>query len=156
MQPRTTLATRRIGAVLVLAAALAAAPPASAQSWAVAGRTAGFKVGGSFTGLALTCVAPGRVELTFSGFPAHLPTGGDYTVPVSVDGTAFIFETEARDGSERDFSTLVHVAPASEMTALLDALAQGRAAEVASPAGRYVVPLAGSGRAVEAFRQLCG
>ncbi|MBB4005336.1 hypothetical protein [Aurantimonas endophytica] len=145
-----------IGAAVLVAAALATAAPAGAQNWTVSGQTAGLTVGGSFTGLSLTCVTRGRVELAFSGFPAHLPTGGAYTVPVSVDGTAFLFEAQARDGGSRDFSNLVHAAPMAELTTLLDALAQGRAAEVSSPAGRYVVPLAGSGRAVETFRQRCG
>lgn len=149
-------ALRQIGAAFILAAALAMAVPAGAQTWRVTGQTAGLTVGGAFTGLSLTCVTRGRVELVFSGFPAHLPSGDAYTVPVSVDGTAFLFEAQARDGGDRDFSSLVHAAPMAELTTLLDALAQGRAAEVSSPAGRYVVPLAGSGRAVETFRQLCG
>ncbi|NDV86370.1 hypothetical protein GTW51_06620 [Aurantimonas aggregata] len=152
----TTHARRRTGAAISLAAFLAAAAPAGAQNWTVSGQTAGLTVGGAFTGLSLTCATGGQAELTFSGFPAHLPAGDTYTVPVSVDGTAFLFAAQARGGGDREFSRLVHRAPIEELAGLLDALAAGRSAEVSSPAGRYVVPLAGSGRAVETFRQLCG
>lgn len=147
---------RRSAAAIVLAAILLAAAPAGAQTWTFAERTAGLTVNGSFTGLSLTCTGSDDVEVTFSGFPAHLEAGTTYTVPVSVEGTAFLLAAQARDGGERAFSSLVHVASASALSGLLEALASGRTAEISSPAGPYVVPLAGSGRALEAFRLQCG
>jgi hypothetical protein len=147
--------TRWAGA-LAVAAALIVAVPASAQTWSASERTAGLTVDGAFTGLALTCTTSGSIEMVFSGFPARLEAGNTYTVPVTVDGTAFLYEAEARDGGERGFSTLVHFASMGELSGLLDALASGRSAEISSPAGRYVVPLAGSSRALETFRRRCG
>jgi hypothetical protein len=142
--------------VLAVAAALMTAVPAGAQNWTASGQTAGLTVNGRFTGLSLTCTTSGSVEIVFSGFPARLEAGSTYTVPLTVDGTAFLYEAQARDGGERDFSELVHVASMSELSGLLDALASGRAAEISSPAGRYLVPLAGSSRALETFRRRCG
>lgn len=148
-------ARRRAGA-LVLAALLPVASPAGAQTWTFAERTAGLTVNGSFTGLSFTCAGSDSVEVTFSGFPAHLEAGTTYTVPVSVEGTAFLLSATARDGGERAFSALVHVASTDALSGLLEALARGRTAEISSPAGPYVVPLAGSGRALEALRLECG
>jgi hypothetical protein len=152
--------SRRAGA-LAVAAALMSAVPASAQNWSASDRTAGLTVNGRFTGLALTCTTSGSVEIVFSGFPARLEAGSTYTVPLTVDGTAFLYEAQARDGGERDggerdFSELVHVASMGELSGLLDALSSGRSAEISSPAGRYIVPLASSSRALETLRRRCG
>ena len=152
----TIVRSRQCGVAIALAAILSVAAPASDQTWTFSERTAGLTVNGAFTGLSLTCAGSDNVEVTFSGFPAHLEAGTTYTVPVSVEGTAFLLESQARDGGERAFSALVHVASASDLSGLLEALASGRTAEISSPAGPYVVPLAGSGRALETFRLRCG
>ncbi|MEX6504734.1 hypothetical protein [Jiella sp. M17.18] len=127
---------------------------AFAQRWRASGQTAGLVVDGALTGLSLTCTGSG-LAITLSGFAARFGTGERYTVGVSVDGTAYLFDTAARADPNGAGSILVGTVPAKSAAGFVDALRKGKAAEVASPAGRYKVPLSGSGAALERLAH-CG
>lgn len=140
----------------VIVAAAVAASPARAQIWTASDGTAGFTVGGAYTGLFFRCGPDGKVAITFSGFPGGLQDGGGYTVGVSVDGTVFLYEATARDGEAEGTSILVSRGSPVGLSALIDALRKGRSAEISGPAGRYTVPLTDSGKALDNLRRTCG
>ncbi|WP_206453715.1 hypothetical protein [Aurantimonas marina] len=140
----------------VIVAAAVAASPARAQNWTSSDRTAGFTVGGAYTGLFFRCGPDGKVVMIFSGFPGGLQDGGGYTVGVSVDGTVFLYEATARDGEAEGTSILVSRGSPAALSALIDALRKGRSAEISGPAGRYTIPLTDSGKALDNLRRTCG
>jgi hypothetical protein len=76
---------------------LAAVAPALGQSWRSDGAVAGFTAGSGFTGLTFRCASAGRVTVSFSGFPGRLQAGQPHTVVATVDDTAFVLDTIARD-----------------------------------------------------------
>lgn len=150
---------RTAGLVLSVCAGLvaAAAPlPARAQSWTGSDGTAGYAVGGVYTGLSFRCGSDGAVTMIISGFPGGLQDGAGYTVGVSVDGTAFLYEATARDGEAEGASILVSRGSPAGLSELIAALRKGRSVEISGPAGRYTIPLTGSGKALDKLRRTCG
>ncbi|HEY9056421.1 MAG TPA: hypothetical protein VIN77_04655 [Aurantimonas sp.] len=142
-----------VGAVILVAAL--AAFPARAQIWTASDGTAGYAVAGDYTGLSFRC-GPDGIAMIFSGFPGKLQDGGGYTVGVSVDGTAFLYEATARAGEADGTSILVSRGAPAGLAELIAALRKGRSVEISGPAGRYTVPLTGSGKALDKLRQTCG
>ena len=140
----------------VVVAAAVAALPARAQSWTGSDGTAGFAVAGDYTGLSFRCGSAGEIAMIFSGFPGGLQDGGGYTVGVSVDGTAFLYEATARAGKAQGTSVLVSRGSPVGLVELIAALRKGRSAEISGPAGRYTIPLTGSGKALDNLRRTCG
>lgn len=140
----------------VIVAAVVAALPARAQSWTASDGTAGFAVAGDYTGLSFRCRPDGEVAMIFSGFPGGLQNGDGYTVGVSVDGTAFLYEATARDGEAEGPSVLVSRGSPMGLAELIAALRKGRSAEISGPAGRYTIPLTGSGKALDNLLRTCG
>lgn len=132
-----------------------AAEPGSTQEWISGEGTAGLSVNGSYAGISFQCVGDARARLVFSGFPGALQEGRTYTVVATVDGTSFMFNAAAEGGAPRFDSILVETRTLSELASFLDMLKKGAGAEVAGPAGRYTVPLRGSGAALEAFLADC-
>ncbi|KQT43129.1 hypothetical protein ASG43_16625 [Aureimonas sp. Leaf454] len=127
------------------------------------GRGAGWRwsggraalAGASGETIAFTCAgAPATLRLILPGFDASLQGDLDYTVVVTVDGTAFRRTTRAVRGAggRRD---LVETARPTELLPLVDALAAGSKAEIASPAGRETLTLRGSGKALQALKAAC-
>ncbi|MCB8838714.1 hypothetical protein [Aurantimonas sp. VKM B-3413] len=130
------------------------AAPAAAQSWRVVGDMAGLSVDGRLTGLAVAC-SGGRAEITLSGFDTKLQGGERYTAGVTVDDTAYLFETRARDDPRGPGSILVGAISKQVATPFVEALRRGRRAEVATPAGHYRIPLSGSGKALGSILPAC-
>lgn len=143
-------------ACAVVVTAAVAASPARAQSWTGSDGTAGFAIAGDYTGLSFRCGSDGEVAMIFSGFPGGLQDGGGYTVGVSVDGTAFLYEATARAGEADGTSILVSRGAPAGLAELIAALRKGRSAEISAPAGRYTIPLTGSGKALESLLRTCG
>lgn len=145
-------------AILACAVIAAAVPalPVRAQSWTGSDGTAGFAVAGDYTGLSFRCGSAGEIAMIFSGFPGGLQDGGGYTVGVSVDGTAFLYEATARAGKTQGTSVLVSRGSPMGLAELIAALRKGRSAEISGPAGRYTIPLTGSGKALDNLRRTCG
>ncbi|MEF2553612.1 hypothetical protein VQ042_20040 [Aurantimonas sp. A2-1-M11] len=133
---------------------MAAGAPALGQSWRSDGAVAGFAAGAGFTGLSFRCVAAGQLAISFSGFPGRLQAGQPHTVVATVDDTAFVLQTTARDGGEG--SILVAESTLAGQAGFIEALRKGRSVEVAGPVGRYTLPLTGSGDALAALGQNCG
>lgn len=129
--------------------------PSQAQTWKGSARDAGLSVGGAYNGLAFRCLGNGRAAMIFSGFPGRLQLGETYTVGVSVDGVAELFRAEAAGGADGDFS-LVGNGPLAAFAGVISRLREGRSAEISGPGGRYVLPLRGSGKALETFTGGCG
>ena len=124
---------------------------------AAGARSAGYGANGVFEGLWFSCEAagPGVLRLIVAGPGWRFDHALDQTVVASVDGTAYLFSTrpEARpEGGDR----LVRAAPAAEFEPLIAALAKGRRVEISAPAGRYSLPLGGSGKALAALKAGCG
>lgn len=140
----------------VIVAATLVASPVRAQSWMASDATAGFAVDGGYTGLSFRCGPAGDVAMIFSGFGGGLQNGEIYTVAVSVDGTAFLFDATARRGEGAEPSRLVQESSLASLSGLIEALRRGRTAEISGPAGHYTVPLTGSGKALAALRERCG
>lgn len=140
----------------VIVVAAVASLPAGAQSWTGSDGTAGFAVAGDYTGLSFRCGPAGEVAMIFSGFLGGLQDGGGYTVGVSVDGTAFLYEATARAGEADGTSVLVSRGSPAGLAELIAALRKGRSVEISGPAGRYTLPLIGSGKALDKLRQTCG
>ncbi len=140
----------------VIVAAAGAVLPAKAQSWTWSDETAGFADAGGYTGLSFRCGPDGEIAMIFSGFPGGLQDGGGYTVGVSVDGLAFLYEATARDDEAEGASILVSRGSLAGLAELIAALRKGRSAEISGPAGRYTIPLTGSGKALEALQRICG
>jgi len=143
-------------ACVVIAAAAVPALPARAQSWTGSDGTAGFAVAGDYTGLSFRCGPDGEVVMIFSGFPGGLQDGSGYTVGVSIDGTAFLYEATAREGEADGTSVLVSRGSPVGLAELIAALRKGRSAEISGPAGRYTIPLTGSGKALDNLQLTCG
>jgi hypothetical protein len=139
---------------------VALAGPAAADGWradpATGARTAGYAAGGGFSAIWLSCAGlpPGRLSLRFSGFPAGLPLDAAYTVVVSANDIAFLETTRpvARTGGGHD---LVRTASRGELQPMIEALKEGKAVEVSTPAGRVTLPLTGSGKALAALEAGC-
>ena len=132
----------------------ASAAPGFAAGWTAGAERAGLSADGGET-IAFTCggTAPGTLRLIFAGFDASLQPNLDYTVVVTVDGTAYRQTTRAVPGSKgRD---LVQALPTGQLLPLVDALAAGSKAEIASPAGRESLSLKGSGKALKALKAAC-
>ncbi|MEP0510806.1 MAG: hypothetical protein ABJD38_19005, partial [Aurantimonas coralicida] len=96
----------------------------------------------------------GRVTVRFSGFPGRLQAGQAHTVVATVDDTAFVLDTIARDAGSG--SILMAEGTLAARAGFIEALRKGRSVEVAGPVGRYSLPLTGSGDALAAFTQGCG
>lgn len=145
-------------ALSCLALVLVAPGPAAAD-WATresGGRIeAGTRIDGAFAGLLLRCGGPGRVELLLTHNGAVFDAGRSHTIVVSVDGTASVLSARARASGRPGDDDFVHEATMADLEPLLLALARGRSVELSAPSGRYVLELAGSGRAIEAFRSRC-
>ena len=126
-------------------------PPLRAQTWAGSASEAGLSVGGELTGVSFRCLGGGRTRLIFSGFSSRLQPGTTYTVALTIDGTAYLYATKADDSGY----ALTVEDTASAYASLIEALRKGRSAEVSAPAGRYQVPLRGSGDALARFSRQC-
>ncbi|WP_163461224.1 hypothetical protein [Jiella pacifica] len=141
----------RFGLSLFLLPSLCAAPsPAYAAGWRFAGGEAGLWADGGFNGLAVGC--QGRaLSLSFFGFAARLQPAMTYSVVLTVDDTARRFRArpERRAGAPRQ--ALVASVSGETAVDLVEALRKGRKAEVATPAGRYDLPLSGSAKALDAL-----
>lgn len=136
---------------------LAATPAPAATAWTSGGQRAGLaaKGGGETIGFSCAGTPAGRMRLVLSGFDAKLlQTDLDYTVVVTVDGTAYRQSLRAVAGApgRRDLSM---TGPSGELQPLVEALAAGAKAEIASPAGREPLSLKGSGKALKALRAAC-
>ena len=126
-----------------------------AQSWKGSAADAGLNVGGAYNGLSFRCLGSGRAAMIVSGFPGQLQLGETYTVAVSVDGVAQLFRAKAAGNPAVGFS-LVDDGSLSDFADLIARLRQGKTAEISGPGGRYLVPLRGSGKALETFAGGCG
>ena len=154
MTPLFTPSRRRAFSLWAAAALLlGAAVPALGQSWRSDGAVAGFTAGAGFTGLTFRCASAGRVTVRFSGFPGRLQAGQAHTVVATVDDTAFVLDTIARDAGSG--SILMAEGTLAARAGFIEALRKGRSVEVAGPVGRYSLPLTGSGDALAAFTQGC-
>ncbi|WP_147307942.1 hypothetical protein [Fulvimarina endophytica] len=131
---------------------LLVSPPAAAQSWRASGTTAGYYVDGVANGMFLRC-AGSSLTVNFTGFPARFADGAAYRVGVSVDGLARILDTRAH--RVRGRTVLVHAGALGELRGLIEDLRKGKAAEISTPAGRYTLPLTGSGSALGALIAAC-
>ncbi|MBO0904952.1 hypothetical protein [Jiella sonneratiae] len=147
----------RAAAAALAAICLAVAPAsaASAAGWRYEAGQAGLWTGGGFNGLALRC-SGGALSLAFFGFPVRLESGLSYTVVVTVDGTARRFRTRPSQRRGAAGSTLSTELSGQAAADFVEALKRGRKAEVATPAGRYDLPLAGSGKALDALAKAGG
>lgn len=136
--------------LLVLFGFCAAASPASAASWRFAGGEAGLWVDGEFNGLVVGCRGE-ALSLSFFGFAARLQPDTTYSVVVTVDDTARRYRAKPgqRPGARRQ--ALVTAISGNAAADLVEALRKGRKAEVATPAGRYDLPLSGSAKALDAL-----
>lgn len=131
---------------------IAASGSASAQSWGFSDGAAGLSVDGALTGLTVGCAGAG-LSLGFSGFSTRLQAGAPYTVVVTIDGIARRYRTIAFAGGAG--SVLRATVVGGEANWIIEALRKGRKAVVATPAGRYDVPLSGSAKALEQLRAAC-
>lgn len=131
------------------------ASPALAQQWRADGARAGFAKGGALAGLVFECRPGGRLRTIVAGNGASFPADRDLTVAFDVDGTAWLrpFRAEPEGGGASRF---VREEPLAEARDLLEALRRGSSLEIAGPAGRVALPLAGSGRAIGALLERCG
>ncbi len=124
---------------------LLAAPAWSAPAW----RGSGGAAGAYENGRALLELACEGSRLRLSAFSPG--TGGrGASLVVEVGGTAFLLDAGATNPD-----SLSAVVPASRAGLLVAALRKGKAAEVRVPAGRYSVPLAGSGAALAPLAAAC-
>ncbi|WP_152046689.1 hypothetical protein [Aureimonas psammosilenae] len=140
--------------LLVFHALLTPLPAVAADGWAFrteGGAKAGYVADGGWAGLWFACTPEGR-RLFVSAGKTPRQTGIERTVILDVDGTAFLQRMRTDSGS----STLSRPLTAAEAGALGAALAKGKRAEIAMPAGRFVLPLNGSGKAMAAFAAACG
>ncbi|MER0239578.1 hypothetical protein [Fulvimarina sp. MAC8] len=126
---------------------------AGAQTWRNNGTTSGFYADGRPNGIFLRCSGP-SMTVNFTGYDALLPNGTSYRVGISIDGIARLFRT--RSYNVRGRSILVHQDSLANLRPLIDDLRKGKTAEITTPAGRYNVPLAGSGAALGALLERCG
>ncbi|KAB0682833.1 hypothetical protein [Aureimonas leprariae] len=134
---------------------LAALPAGAADGWtfrAADGGSAGFASNGTYRGLWFACTAGGGARLLIGTGGTRLQRGVDQTAVVTVDGTAFLQVARASDDGE---PALDRRLPPTEFRQLAEALAKGKAAEVSMPAGRFALPLAGSGRALKSLLAAC-
>ncbi|WP_148227444.1 hypothetical protein [Fulvimarina pelagi] len=153
---KTPLGLRAFGRLFAGFCALTmvfAAPPAGAQIWRNSGTTSGYYVDDRPNGIFLRCAGP-SLTVNFTGYDAELPTGASYRVGISVDGIARLFRT--RSYEVRGRSILVHQDTLANLRPLIEDLRLGKVAEVTTPAGRYNVPLTGSGAALGALLERCG
>lgn len=140
--------------IIALAALLfLAAPATAAEGWVFRAGSAGFAVDGAFRGLWLAC-APGGATLHLATGGTRLQPGVDQTAVVTVDGVALL--QRMRAGDDAGEPALRRAMSGAELRELATRLAKGRAAEVAMPAGRFALPLKGSGKAVESLLAACG
>ena len=150
---------RSLQVAAVLCLALNAPVPAAAE-WATRetnGRLeAGTSVDGALAGLLLRCPAPGRMELVLTHNGAVFDRDLDHTIVISVDGTATLLTARAAQGERAGDDDFVYSGTTVDLDPLLVALARGRIVEISAPSGRYSLPLAGSSRAISAFRDGCG
>lgn len=144
--------------VAALLSVLAPCEAALADGWAMKDGpppTAGNLTGGQFGGLWFSCSPGGKAEAVFSGAGWRFQPGAAYTVVLSIDGTAYVLASTVRADPATGASVLVHSASLAALAPVIDALRGGKAVEVSAPAGRYSLKLAGSGKALGAFRQAC-
>ena len=148
-------AHRLMGAVVVTAFMITSVHASRAASWRFSGSQAGLWADGGFNGFVVSC-GPGGVSLEFFGFPARLESGMTFSVVVTVDGTARRFRTKAAARRGAAGSTLSTTLSAAATSDFLEALRRGKKAEIATPAGLYALPLAGSSKALDALRAVPG
>lgn len=127
-------------------------------SAAAGARSAGYGANGAFEGLWFSCEAagPGVLRLIVAGPGWRFDHALDQTVVASVDGTAYLFSSMPEARPEGGGDRLVHAAPAAAFEPLIAALTKGRRVEISTPAGRYSLPLGGSGKALAALKAGCG
>lgn len=139
----------------VLACTASCGGGASAAGWRFVEGEAGLWVDGGFNGLVVGC-SGSALSLGFFGFPARFPSETTHSVVVTIDGTARRFRARAgqRAGAPGSFlSTSLSGAAAGQF---VEALRKGRAAEIATPSGRYDLPLSGSAKALDALKEVTG
>ncbi|MCE7027098.1 hypothetical protein [Jiella avicenniae] len=146
---------RRLVRTLVLVSLCAATYPALAAGWRFAGGEAGLWVDGGFNGLAVGCRG-GALSLSFFGFAARLQPGTAHSVVLTVDDTARRFRARPAQRPGARLPALVTSVSGSAAGELVAALRKGRKAEVATPAGRYDLPLSGSAKALDALAASSG
>ena len=129
--------------------------PAEAAAWRFVAGEAGLWVDGGLNGLAIGC-GPQGLSLSAFGFPMRMEAGTLHTVVVTIDGTARRFRAKAGQRPGAPGSALTATLSGSEAASLVDALRRGRTAEVATPAGRYELPLSGSAKALDTLAQSQG
>lgn len=148
-------ARRGLGSIAAAALALLAGP-ALADGWsfraASGGGSAGYAAGGGYSGLWLAC-SPSGARLSVSTGGTRLQAGVDQTAVVSVDGTAFL--QRMRTAAEGGEPILRRRLVPGELETLAAALGKGRKAEVSMPAGRFILPLKGSGKALAGLLAVC-
>ena len=141
----------------LLAFGLAPLPIAAAQGWAArpGAPVAGSLVDGVFAGLRVECAGSGRLRIVVSHNGRRFDPARVHTVVLSIDGAATILEMRSASSGRDGDDDLAYETDLAGASALLDALAAGRAVEVSGPAGRYTLGLSGSSRALEPVRAAC-
>ncbi|MEF2073818.1 hypothetical protein [Consotaella aegiceratis] len=141
--------------IVIAIALMAGGLSSAAADWANlggSGRSAGFVDAGRYVGISADC-ADGALRLVFSVDDWSLQQGLAYTVVATVDDTAFILPSKAVSGPDGD--VLVHRLDAHDRQTVLPALRRGRQVEIATPLGRYTIPLDGSGAALGTLLAAC-
>lgn len=131
------------------------AQAALAQEWRAQGPLAGFTLAGKPAGLVFECAPGGRLRTLVAGNGAGFPGDRDLTLVLSVDGTARLLPVRA-EADPAGGSRFARSDSLAEAEPLLAALRRGRSLEVSSPAGRMVLPLRGSERALAQLLTRCG
>ena len=126
-----------------------------AAGWRYFGGEAGLWVDGALNGIAIGCDA-GSLSLRFFGFATRLEAGRSYSVVLTIDDTARRFRARVGEARAGAGSGLTMAVKGPEAASLIDALRRGRKAEIATPAGRYDLPLSGSSKALDALTQSVG
>ena len=134
--------------------------PANAQTWSSSDEGGEVRTGPTYefdySGLLLRCErSTGRLHLRLDGSTGRYIEGSVQPLILSVAGREFRLEGIVFP-SELGENYSFEIEPkAAMMNPLLDALAAGLSATVVTPNDRYEVPLKGSQRAIERFRQDC-
>ncbi|GGE22064.1 hypothetical protein GCM10011390_46770 [Aureimonas endophytica] len=146
----------KISAGLLALALLLSPAPARADSWtfrpAANGGSAGFLAESGWSGLWFAC-SGGAAVLTVSTFGARLAGDAEQRAVLDIDGTAFL--QRMRSGTVDGGPVLRRPLTRAELEALAGALGKGRKAEIAMPAGRFALPLKGSGKALASLLAAC-
>ncbi len=134
---------------------MSAGSEASAAGWRFADGKAGLWVDGGFNGLVVGC-SGSALSLSFFGFPARLSGDDRHSVVVTIDGTARRLRAKAEQRAGAPGSVLSTTVSDAAATDFVEALRKGLKAEVATPVGRYELPLSGSAKALDALKDAAG